>query len=336
MPVEVGHHETVSYDPDQLRSRREEARSKARRSRVAVGAALALVLAGVGAAVALSSGSAGTGSTTDAGNRATTPASTAAATHPTGSTAPKWTQPLASPAQQAAAVARFVRIGKPIYCAGGRRGRYVALTFDDGPGPYTHFAMKKLKKWHSRATFFLVGDRLSDPAWQYWAKKETYLAATGDHSWTHPYLPGLDAAAVHSQIFDTRNKAQSVSGNRVMVFRPPYGARTPQIDAIAAKANLAEIIWDVDSEDSQGANYAGIARNVIAGLKPGSIILMHENRGQTIRALPQILQALKRRHLTAVTVPEMLAIDPPTDAQIAAGPNGCTALRGQGSLRAGA
>ena len=68
----------------------------------------------------------------------------------------------------------------------------------------------------------------------------------------------------------------------------------------------------MDSEDSLGANYAQIARNVIAGMKPGAIILMHENHGQTIRAMLAIFAALQRRHLRAVSVPQLLHDDPPS------------------------
>ena len=86
---------------------------------------------------------------------------------------------------------------------------------------------------------------------------------------------------------------------------------------------MLEVLWNVDSGDSLGANYAGIDRDVLAGLHPGSIILMHENRGQTIRALLTIFAALARDHLRAVTVPELVTEDPPSLAQVRAGGRGC-------------
>jgi hypothetical protein len=81
----------------------------------------------------------------------------------------------------------------------------------------------------------------------------------------------------------------------------------------------------VDSADSLGANYAGIERNVIGGLRPGAIILMHENRGQTIRAMPAIFAAIRRRHLRTVSVPRLLTDDPPGEAQARIGGAGCGA-----------
>jgi hypothetical protein len=70
---------------------------------------------------------------------------------------------------------------------------------------------------------------------------------------------------------------------------------------------------------------------VIAGLAPGSIILMHENRGQTIRALTTIIQAIRRKHLRAVTVPELVAEDPPSLRQLRAGLSGCPLARIRGN-----
>jgi peptidoglycan/xylan/chitin deacetylase (PgdA/CDA1 family) len=87
----------------------------------------------------------------------------------------------------------------------------------------------------------------------------------------------------------------------------------------------------VDSRDSIGGNYAAIERNVIAGLRPGSIILMHENHGQTIRAMPTIFATLARRHLQAVTVPQLVAEDPPSLAALRAGIGGCAVSRRGGN-----
>jgi peptidoglycan/xylan/chitin deacetylase (PgdA/CDA1 family) len=125
------------------------------------------------------------------------------------------------------------------------------------------------------------------------------------------------------QIAQARTLIEQSSGQRVGVFRPPYGARNAAIDAQARALGLVDVIWTVDSADSLGADYAGIARNVIAGLRPGSIILMHENRGQTIRALATIIPALARSGLRTVTVPELLSADPPSAAQLRAGGLGC-------------
>jgi peptidoglycan-N-acetylglucosamine deacetylase len=222
---------------------------------------------------------------------------------------------------QIAAVQRLARYGLPLFC-GAPRKRLVALTFDDGPGVYSHFAIKKLRAYHARATFFLVGKEI--PVWPGIAQRERPLAAFGDHTMTHPFLPGLSQAAMTAEIADAQALIARTTREPVVLFRPPYEARTSAVDAEAQRLGMLEVLWNVDSADSLGANYAGIARNVIAGLAPGSIILMHENRGQTIRALSPILRAVRRKHLRAVTVPELVAQDPPTLHQLQAGSRGCS------------
>ena len=226
------------------------------------------------------------------------------------------------------AVRRLAAYGLPLYC-GASRKRMVALTFDDGPGPYTKLAIAKLRAAHLQATFFLVGKELS--AYPGLARLEQPVAAVGDHTISHPFLPALSQAAMVQEIAGARTMIERAADQPVLLFRPPYEGHTPAIDREVKRLGMVEVLWNVDSADSLGANYAGIEHNVIAGLRPGSIILMHENRGQTIRALPVIFAALARRHLTAVTVPEMIAADPPSLAQLRAGGQGCTVAVRAGS-----
>jgi peptidoglycan/xylan/chitin deacetylase (PgdA/CDA1 family) len=230
----------------------------------------------------------------------------------------------AASASGQATIRRLAALGLPIYCA-GHRGNAVAFTFDDGPGPYTHYALRKLTEAHQRATFFVVGKSMN--AYPGYLPRELKVAAIGDHTYTHPFLPALSPAAITSEIARTKQQIEAESGQAVEFFRPPYGSRTQAIDAIARRLGLLEILWSVDSADSLGANYAGITTNVEAGLYPGSIILMHENRGQTIRALTAILPELARRHLRSVSLPELFATDPPSEAQVHRGPAGCRATR---------
>ncbi len=217
-------------------------------------------------------------------------------------------------------IRRLASLALPIYCA-GPHGDEVAFTFDDGPGPYTHYALKKLTQARERATFFVVGRSMD--FFPGWLPRELKVAALGDHTYTHPVLTRLAAPEIASEIDRTKRKIEGASGQTVYLFRPPYGAHSPTVESIAKRLGLLEILWSVDSADSLGANWVGIIRNVEAGLYPGAIILMHENRGQTIRALTTLLPELHRRHLRSVSLPELFATDPPSSAQVRRGPLGC-------------
>lgn len=219
-----------------------------------------------------------------------------------------------------ARIRQLARLGLPIYC-GGNEGRVVAFTFDDGPGPYTHLALKKLRQWHERATFFVVG--ISMQAWPGMLPSELKLAAIADHTYTHPFLAGLAPSQIYFQLKRTKDMIWAQSGEHADLFRPPYGASNATVEAIAKRLGLLEILWTMDSRDSLGANWKQIIKNVETGLHPGSIILMHENRGQTIRALTTLLPVLHRRHLRSVSLPELFALDPPPVSLIRRGYYGC-------------
>ena len=220
------------------------------------------------------------------------------------------------------AIARLIRLGLPIYC-GGRHGHEVALTFDDGPGVYTALALRILSRGHARATFFLVGRSIE--RFPELPRREAALAAFGDHSWTHRSLPALPSPLIREEIARTKTLIERSTGKPVWLFRPPYGARSRTVDREVRSLGLLDILGDVDSRDwVHGTDWSKIGRIVIAGLKPGAIVGMHENHGQTIRALRYlILPALRRLRLHAVTVPELLERDPPSLAQLRAGDRGC-------------
>ena len=302
--------------PGERAARRRNQRVRRRRATL-LGACLAALAAGV-AVVVLAGGS----SHAHAHSRAKL--STAAARPGNGAAngAPGATATRASASRdgESPEIRRLIALGKPIYCA-GPRGDEVALTFDDGPGPYTRLMLAKLHKHGVRATFFVVGRNIAllpDAP-----REERAIGAVGDHTFTHPLLTAIAPSEAAAQIVNTQQALERSSGGRVFLFRPPYGGHNATVDSIVRSHGLLEILWTVDSADSLGANYAKIERNVIGGLRPGAIILMHENHGQTIRAMIAIFAALQRRHLRAVSVPQLLTDDPPSAAQLSGTGGGC-------------
>jgi len=211
-------------------------------------------------------------------------------------------------------LATLAERGLAVYCGGGR-GPYVALTFDDGPGRYTGRVLAILRRAHARATFFVVGDRV-----RYWpglARAELVLGAVGNHTWDHARLPGLGARETWRELAWTQSAVVSATGARPLLFRPPYEAPSKASRHVARALGLTVVLWSVDSGDSlTGATASSVARTAIAGLRPGAIVLLHDIRPAGVAALPRILRAIRRRGLRAVTVPELVALDPPAHAQL--------------------
>lgn len=223
---------------------------------------------------------------------------------------------------QNAALVKFAAKHRPVFC-GGRAKPWVAFTFDDGPGPYTKKMLKILGSQDLPATFFLVGRNVATYRSSLKAELK-YGTPIGNHSWSHPLLTELSSGEQEQQLVDTNDAIEGAGAPKVQLFRPPYGAHDKATDRIARNEGMVQVLWNIDSEDALGASSKKISRKVKRGLRPGSIILLHENRGQTIRAMKfTILPHLKRQNMQLVTVPQMLAGNPPSDAQMAKGRKGC-------------
>jgi peptidoglycan/xylan/chitin deacetylase (PgdA/CDA1 family) len=220
--------------------------------------------------------------------------------------------PAATPAERQHALTRLIERGDPIMCGGGTRP-LVALTFDDGPGPYTAKVLHILKRQGARATFFIVAKEILDwPGLADMPRTESSIAAIGDHTYDHVDLVGISDAQLHHQVVDAKALIEQHAGTGVRLFRPPYGHHDPVVDHAVQRAGMLEVLWTVDSQDgANGVTAPQVLANVVAGLRPGAIVLLHENRGTTLQMLPRILDAIRDRGLRTVTIPELLAADPP-------------------------
>jgi peptidoglycan/xylan/chitin deacetylase (PgdA/CDA1 family) len=213
---------------------------------------------------------------------------------------------------------RLIAAGRPIYCGAGTEP-LVALTFDDGPGVLTQQTLDLLRARGMTATFFLAGKLVGEPRFEGLPSEAAKLGAIGDHTWDHISVVGLSAAELDAQIGRTRRAIAAETGQRVLLFRPPLGQHDERSRDYVRSLGMLTVLWSVESGDSQGASAERIYRNVRASLSPGDIVLLHENRGTTQRALPLILDLIEARGYRTVTVPELLELDPPTNEQLRRG-----------------
>jgi peptidoglycan/xylan/chitin deacetylase (PgdA/CDA1 family) len=201
----------------------------------------------------------------------------------------------------------------PFLRSGGPTGNEVALTFDDGPGPYTQQLVATLNKLHTHATFFAIGSQ------------EQYFSAgtvaeinsgdvVGDHTETHPMMASLSAHDQYEQLFDQMAQIEVLGGTRPRLFRPPYGSFNTTTFREMHHLRLLMVLWSVDTRDYTLPGTGAIVQAALEGAKPGAIILMHDgggNRAETIAALPAIVEGLRKRGLHPVTIPRLLLDDPP-------------------------
>lgn len=220
------------------------------------------------------------------------------------------------------AIQELIDYGKPVFCGGGNLPM-VALTFDDGPGPFTQYTMDTLQAAGAKGTFFLVSKLFYNPTYQKLAKKEARFGDVGNHSRSHFGLAGEPMSVLEAEVAKPERLIEKYTETDVVYFRPPWGSRDQQLDDYVRSLGMLSVMWTFDTYDSGGANAEEIAAAVAKHSEPGAIILMHENRGTTRTALPMILQALSEKGLQAVTLTTMLSQDPPTKQQLRQGGNGC-------------
>ncbi len=214
---------------------------------------------------------------------------------------------------QARAIHALALRGEAIRSGGGKR-RWVALTFDDGPGPYTSRLLAELVRLKAPATFFQVGKMLQQFPGPGHQTASTLGVTIGDHTYSHGSMPGMSRRKQAEEILGSAAVMEQAGGPPPRLFRPPYGAWDADTRRLTKLRGMALILWNVDSEDYTRPGVEQIARNVVSAVRPGSIVLLHDGGGdrtQTIEALPKIVKRLRQRGYGFVTVDRLIAEDPP-------------------------
>jgi peptidoglycan-N-acetylglucosamine deacetylase len=183
--------------------------------------------------------------------------------------------------------------------------RCVALTFDDGPGPYTDQLLSELTTKGVHATFFLVGRSVAtrpDIVRREAAAGETL----GNHTWDHPDLTAMSDAEIGDEVDRTSAAIKAATGFTPELVRPPYGSTNDTVASVLKARGQAQILWNVDTEDWKNLNVAVTTQRALDGARPGAIILMHDIHPTTVQAVPGIIDQLRARGYTLVTIPQLL------------------------------
>ena len=177
----------------------------------------------------------------------------------------------------------------------------IALTFDDGPGPYTAQLLDILDQHGAKATFFLIGSKVSAQA-DALRRMHSRGHQLGNHSWSHPELPKLPVDQVAGEIDRTNDAIKQAIGVKPTVMRPPYGAVNSAVLEQLRLRGMSSILWSVDTRDWADRNSDIVCSRAVAGAHPGAIILMHDIHQTSVNAVPCILNALKQQGYSFVTV----------------------------------
>ncbi len=196
----------------------------------------------------------------------------------------------------------------PVYCVDTPEKK-IAISFDAAWGDeHTEPILNILDEYGVKTTFFLV---------KFWAEKfqddvkEIHARGheIGNHSSTHPNMTKLSSEEMQKELLGLEEAVMSVTGKKPTVFRPPFGAYNNTLIEVCGENGYQVIQWSVDSMDWKKLSGDQIVERVCRNVKPGSIVLFHNNADKVEEYLPAILSKLKEEGYSVVPVSELIYQD---------------------------
>lgn len=200
----------------------------------------------------------------------------------------------------AAAVLACAGWAGPPAAAAGKK--LVAITYDDGPGPYTERLLDGLQARGVKATFFMLGSNA--------ARYESTVARVyreghqvANHSYDHPELTALSYSGVRSQMDSTNAVLDKACGRGTKyLVRPPYGS----LNSYTAQAVGAPLImWSVDPLDWKYRDAWTVRSNILSNAHDGAVILVHDIHSTTVDGSLAAIDEMLSQGYEFVTVNEL-------------------------------
>lgn len=183
--------------------------------------------------------------------------------------------------------------------------KIVALTFDDGPNTTTTVqVLDVLKKYGIKATFFLIGDRITQESAESVKRAIAMGCEIENHSWTHSFMTKLEPQVIKDEIKRTSDKIEEITGRRPEFFRPPYiEVSRMMVDNIDLPfiCGVNGLDWEPEVMAKERAEL------VLENVGDGEVILLHDMEGndETVKALDIIIPELMKNNFEFVTVSEL-------------------------------
>lgn len=179
--------------------------------------------------------------------------------------------------------------------------KMIALTFDDGPSPYTPMVLDTLEKNNAVATFFLVGNRVD--LYKDYANREAALGCElANHTYEHAYLNHQSPEEIKYQVAQGNKEIKDATGVTPALMRPPGGNIN---EAVRENVGMPMILWSVDTEDWRTRNSTITTKRVLDEAFDGAIILIHDLHQSTCIASKVFIPGLIDKGYQLVTVSEM-------------------------------
>ena len=209
--------------------------------------------------------------------------------------------------KSAPAAARVSNRKLPIYCVQTDSPK-VAISFDAAWGNEdTAELLIILDQYQVKTTFFMTG------GWVESYPDDVKAIAKaghdlGNHSENHKQMSQISAAECKEEIQKVHDKVKELTGQEMMLFRPPYGDYNDTLVNAANELGYHVIQWDVDSLDWKDYGADSIVSKVLEHehLGNGSIILMHNGAKYTKDALPRVISGLQEKGFEIVPISQLI------------------------------
>ena len=190
-------------------------------------------------------------------------------------------------------------VGEEGVCEPGPR---IALTFDDGPGPYTERLLDGLKERGVKASFFLIGRSVKEyPEAVKRMEEEGHLI--GNHTYNHVKLKGLSPEETRREIQKTDEAVYEITGKHVAYLRPPFGEWAEDLELTYP---VLPVMWTVDPLDWTTENVEEIVDRVVTQAGENDMILLHDCYDSSVEAALRIVDRLLAEGFDFVRVDELL------------------------------
>lgn len=213
------------------------------------------------------------------------------------------------------------------FCRENTDRKVVYLTFDDGPHPpETERVLDVLREHGARATFFLIGSKVSgNEALLRRMLEEGH--ALGLHTYNHAgTFPLLSFDKMLADVNEGKRAVESVAGKKISLFRPPFGVTNPTIAKVIRTLGLQTVGWDVRSFDTMFCKssehsckqsgyscnqsghsckssehsckqsghdwYVPVVERIMKQVRPGSVILLHDRLDGASELISLLLDSL--------------------------------------------
>ena len=182
-------------------------------------------------------------------------------------------------------------------------GKYVALTFDDGPsGSYTSRLLEGLRQRGAHATFLLCGYRMQE-----FPELTRQIVAEGHevglHGFSHENMGQMSRRQIAAELIDSQ-KLLPESCEPVFL-RPPGGVVGDGVRQAAEVRLLGILTWSVDPRDWAVKDAPLVIHRVLSRVRDGDVVLMHDMSDSSVTAALEIVDQLKSQGYELVTVSQL-------------------------------